>query len=118
MAHDINPEPSCSSRSFVYHCHFTIMLRLGLHLQFQDFSYSMKILDNFLHMCMSIEYLVTNRASHIFKHLQTSGTLCSHGRFSILDHASTSFQIKIKESLHIQWENSVYNKSAIIFPPH
>ena len=51
------------------------------------------------------EHLVTDKASHIFKHRQNSehcrafySVDCSH----ILDHASTGFQLKIKEAFRIQ----------------
>ena len=53
------------------------------------------------------EHLVSDRTSLIFKHLHNSSqchTLCSDECFSILDHASTTFQLKIKEVIHIQWE--------------
>ena len=58
------------------------------------------------------EHIFSDRTSHIFKHLQTSEhcrTLCSNDCFSILDHASTTFQPKIKESIHIQWEKPTLN---------
>ena len=51
------------------------------------------------------EHLVSDRASHIFKHLQNSEhcrTLCSQDCFHILDHTSTSFQLKIKEAVDIK----------------
>ena len=51
------------------------------------------------------EHLAVDRASHIFKHLQNSErcrSLCSIDCFHILDHAATSFQLKIKEAIHIQ----------------
>ena len=50
------------------------------------------------------EHLVSDRASHVFKHLQNSErcrALCSVDGFHILDHAPTSFQLKIKEAIHI-----------------
>ena len=53
------------------------------------------------------EHLAVDRASHIFKHLQNSErcrSLCSIDCFHILDHATTSFQLKIKEAIHIQKE--------------
>ena len=53
------------------------------------------------------EHLVSDRASHIFKHLQDSAhcrALCSADNFHVLDHASTGFQLKIKEAIHIQRE--------------
>ena len=57
---------------------------------------------------LSILYVfISDRTSLIFKHLHNSSqchTLCSDECFSILDHASTTFQLKIKEVIHIQWE--------------
>jgi len=50
------------------------------------------------------EHLVSNRASQIFKHLQNSEhcrALCSADCFHVLDHASTSFQLKHGERLYI-----------------
>ena len=53
------------------------------------------------HFSMHVkEHLTSDRASHIFKHLQNSEhchTSCSADCFRVLDHASTSFQLKIKE---------------------
>ena len=43
-----------------------------------------------------------DRASHIIKHLQNSKQCrnsCSNEYFSILDHAFTTFQLKIKEAI-------------------
>ena len=51
------------------------------------------------------EHLVTDKASHIFKHLQNSEhcrALCLVDCFHILDHASMGFQLKIKEAFDIQ----------------
>ena len=48
------------------------------------------------------EHLATYRASHVFKHLQDSQhchSSCSTNCFHILDHTSTSFQLKIKEAI-------------------
>ena len=59
------------------------------------------------------EHLVSDRASHIFKHLQNSEhcrTLCSQDCFHILDHTSTSFQLKIKEAFHIHREKPSLNQ--------
>ena len=58
------------------------------------------------------EHLVSDRTSHIFKHLYNSPqcrTPCSDEYFSILDHASTTFQLKIKDVIHIQWEQPILN---------
>ena len=74
------------------------------------------------------EHLVTEKASHIFKHLQNSEhcrTLGSVDCFHILDHASTGFQLKIREAFHIRRQqhslnqqlhhvNNVNNNSNII----
>ena len=59
------------------------------------------------------EHLVSDKASHIFKHLQNSErccALCSVECFHVLDHASTSFQLKIKEAIHIQREEPSLNQ--------
>ena len=53
------------------------------------------------------EHLVSDKTSHIFKHLQNCQrcrALCSVDCFHILDHVSTSFQLNIKEAFHIQRE--------------
>ena len=59
------------------------------------------------------EHLVSDRASHIFKHLENSEhcpALCSVDCFHILDYASTTFQLKIKEAFHIQREQYSLNQ--------
>ena len=58
------------------------------------------------------EHTFSDRTLHVFKHLQNSEhrcTLCSNDCFSILEHASTTFQLKIKEAIHIQWEKPTLN---------
>ena len=59
------------------------------------------------------EHLVSDRASHIFKHLQDFAhcrTLCSANSFRILDHGSTGFQLKLKETIDIQREQPSLNQ--------
>ena len=59
------------------------------------------------------EHLVSDRVSHVFKHLQNSEqcrALSSGECFHILDHASTTFQLKIKEAFHIQREKPSLNQ--------
>ena len=58
-------------------------------------------------------HLASNRASHIFKHLQDSEhcrALCPADNFLVLHHASTGFQLDIKEAIHIQREQSSLNQ--------
>ena len=58
-------------------------------------------------------HLVCDKASHISKHLQNSEhcrALCSVDCFHILDHASTGFQLKIKEAIHIQRQQPSLNQ--------
>ena len=53
------------------------------------------------------EHLNRDRSSPIFQHLQQSEeccSLCSDKCFSIPDHATTHYQVKIKKALHIHWE--------------
>ena len=54
------------------------------------------------------EHLTSDKNSHILQHIfgsETYRALCSENCFSILDTAPVSFQRKIKEALHIGWEN-------------
>ena len=59
------------------------------------------------------EHLVSDRTSHIFKYSHNSPqcrTLCSDKCFnSILGRASTTFQLKIKEAIHMQWGQPTLN---------
>ena len=58
------------------------------------------------------EHLETDRASHIFKHLEGSKecrSACSLDSFAIIDQASSRFTLKIKEALHILWEKPTLN---------
>ena len=53
------------------------------------------------------------RNSNIFKHLKGSVVCkeaCNDSCFKVLDSANTSFKLKIKEALHIQWERPDLNK--------
>ena len=59
------------------------------------------------------EHLVSDRASHFFRHLHDSahcGALCSAGSFYVLDHTTTSFQLKIKEAIPTQREQPSLNQ--------
>ena len=59
------------------------------------------------------EHLVSDKASHIFKHLQNSEycrALYSVVCFHILDHASMGFQLNIKEAFHIQRQQPSLNQ--------
>jgi len=61
------------------------------------------------------EHLAVDKASHIFKHLHNSErcrSLCTIDCFHILDHATTSFQLKIKEAIHIQTELPSLNQQS------
>ena len=64
------------------------------------------------------EHLCTDKASHVYKHLQTSQQCkdqCDASCFDILDCASTKYQLKIKEGLHITWEKPSLNKQVKSF---
>ena len=61
------------------------------------------------------EHLASDKNSHIFKHLRGSEncrSLCSEDCFKILDSASTSFQLKIKEAMYILWEQPSLNSQV------
>ena len=73
--------------------------------------------ENTLHLSTHIrEHLVSDKSSHIYKHLQESETCknsCSAESFTILDYGTFKFQIKIKEALYIKWGN--HNTFNFIF---
>ena len=59
------------------------------------------------------EHLNRDRTSHIFQHLQQSEACrssCSAECFKVIDHATTKFQVEIKEALHISWDQPSLNK--------
>ena len=54
-----------------------------------------------------------DKNSHIFKHLNAAPECkeqCTSDCFTILDHARTKFQLRIKEGLYIKWESPELNK--------
>ena len=60
-----------------------------------------------------MEHLASERASHIYQHLQNSEhcrALCSTDCFHVLDHTLTTFKLKIKEAIHIQREQPPLNQ--------
>ena len=73
---------------------------ISLHVQAVMAVTSAKHPSIFPHVGESI-ILSSDKASYIFKHLQNSQhcrTLCLADCFHVLDHASSSFQRKIKEA--------------------
>ena len=59
------------------------------------------------------EHLNRDRPSHIFQHLQqfeACRNSYSAECFEVIDQATTKFQVKIKEALHISWEQPSLNK--------
>ena len=63
------------------------------------------------------EHLASDRASHIFKHLQNSGhcrTLCSEDSFHVLHHASTGFQLKIKKGYSCSKRKTLFESTITI----
>ena len=52
------------------------------------------------------EHLQKDAKSNIFKHLQEShacNSVCNKDCFSIMDRATTEYQLKMKEAMHIKW---------------
>ena len=66
------------------------------------------------HLCTRArEHLLSDKSSHDYRHLQSSRAChdsCNSEYFTILDSATLKFQIKIKEALHIEWENPILNQ--------
>ena len=54
------------------------------------------------------EHIKTDKKSHVYKHLYSKPECLNsvnHNCFKILDSASSPFNLKIKEALHISWDN-------------
>ena len=59
------------------------------------------------------EHLKADKKSHTYQHLssnQNCFNCCTDDCFSILDYASTKYQLKIKEALYIKWLDPILNK--------
>jgi hypothetical protein len=59
------------------------------------------------------EHLRSDKQSHVYKHLNLSlncKDLNNCDSFQVLDTAPTKYKLKIKEALHIKWENPTLNK--------
>ena len=72
------------------------------------------IKENKCHLPTRInEHLVTDKKSHIFKQLLENSAcknLCNENCCTIIDSASSSFRLKLKEALHITWLKPNLNK--------
>ena len=63
-----------------------------------------------------MEHLSKDKSSHIYKHLSESENcrnVSDDNCFIILDQAQTKYQLKIKEALHIQWQQPSLNKQVV-----
>ena len=59
------------------------------------------------------EHLVTDRKSHIMKHLlqnKSCKNLHDESCFQVINYASSPFRLKVKEALHINWLKPDLNK--------
>lgn len=64
------------------------------------------------------EHLKTDKVSHIYKHIMSSKVClaqCSPESFCILDRARNSYELKIKEAIHILWEKPTLNQQLSHF---
>ena len=60
----------------------------------------------------SHEHLNSDKESHIFKHIdlkKCKGKTNSSSSFKILDRAITFYTLKMKEAMHIQWQQPAIN---------
>ena len=65
------------------------------------------------HGTSSPESMKTYRKTNIFKHLQESricNSVCNKNCFSVIDRATTGYQLKMKEAMHIKWIQPKSNK--------
>ena len=60
------------------------------------------------------EHLLSDNSSpHVYRHLlsfRAGHDSCATECLAILDSAASKFQIKIKEALHIKWENPILDQ--------
>ena len=71
-----------------------------------------------LHFSTSVrKHSTTDKASHIFKHLNSNHrckSTSSSNCFKTIYYSETTFQLKIKEALHILWDKPVLGAVYII----
>ena len=61
------------------------------------------------------EHLQKDAKSNIFKHLRESrvcNSVCNKDCFSVIDRATTEYQLKMKEAMHIKWVRPKLNKQV------
>ena len=61
------------------------------------------------------EHLRSDKNSHVYKHIHASENCidnCNNDCFSIIDSASTQYQLRLKEAMHIQWEKPDLNRQV------
>ena len=61
------------------------------------------------------EHLQKDAKSNIFKHLRESrvcNSVCNKDCFSVIDQATTEYQLKMKEAMHIKWIRPKLNKQV------
>ena len=80
------------------------------------------VVETAIHLLTRIkEHLKTDKKSHIYQHLPLNENYfnsCTDDCFSILDYASTKYQLKIKEALYIKWLDSILNKQKKTYTMH
>ena len=62
------------------------------------------------------EHLQKDAKSNIFKHQPESrvcNSVCNKDCFSVIDQATTEYQLKMKEAMHIKWIQPKLNKQAL-----
>ena len=59
------------------------------------------------------EHLFSDKSSHIYNHLKSRSACieaCNENCFAVLDSSGNSYELKIKEALHIMWEGPILKK--------
>ena len=67
------------------------------------------------------EHYKYDKKSHVYKHIKASlncEQACNDDCFSVLDRASTEYQLKIKEGMYIGWEQPTLNKQLYSYKMH
>ena len=90
-------------------------LRSGVVYKFSCAGYNANYIgETTRHLCTRArEHLLSDKSLHVYRHLQSSRACndsCNTECFTILDSATSKFQITTKEALHIKWENPILNQ--------
>ena len=99
---------SVASPQTKIHCHFISNHSFFTNLFVQTVKF-------FIWVKLQGTSLPESMNTYIFKHLQESrvcNNVCNKDCFSVIDRATTEYQLKMKEAMHIKWIRPELNKQV------